>query len=109
VQDFLASLSDLADSRQLRALDVDLSASAMVAGQSVAGRVRKVSPGLVLFDGPLQVAAGTLVELKIETMERPLRGRFVDRIAGGCQIQLLLNHQHLSFMESAMTRLAAAA
>jgi methyl-accepting chemotaxis protein len=109
VQDFLASLSDLGESRQLRALDVNLSASAVAAGQSVAGQVRKVSPGLVLFDGPLQVAAGTLVELKIETMDRPLRGRFVDRIAGGCQIQLLLNHEHLSFMESAMTRLAVAA
>jgi methyl-accepting chemotaxis protein len=109
VQDFLASLSDLGESRQLRALDVNLSATATVGGQSLAGRVLKVSPGMALFDGPLQATAGTLVELRIETLDRPLRGRFIDRVAGGCQIQLLLNHQHLSFMESAMTRLAAAA
>jgi methyl-accepting chemotaxis protein len=64
---------------------------------------------MVLFDGALQATAGTLVELRIETLDRMLRGRFIDRIAGGCQIQLLLNHEHLSFMESAMTRLAAAA
>jgi methyl-accepting chemotaxis protein len=109
VQDFLASLSDLGESRQLRALDVNLSASATAGGKSTQGRVTKLSPGLALFDGPLQVPAGALVELRIDQLDRPLRGRFVDRIAGGCQIQLLLNHEHLSFMEAAMTRLAAAA
>jgi methyl-accepting chemotaxis protein len=109
VQDFLSSLSDLGVSRQLRALDVNLSASATVGGQSIPGRVIKLSPGMALFDGPLQVAAGALVELRIDRLDRPLRGRFVDRIGGGCQIQLLLNHEHLSFMEAAMTRLAAAA
>ena len=109
VQDFLASLRDLGESRQLRTLEVDLSATAIVDGKSVAGRVRKVSPGLALFDGPLQVAMGTLVELRVEKLDRPLRGRFVERIADGCQIQLLLNHEHLSFMEGAMSRLAAAA
>jgi methyl-accepting chemotaxis protein len=109
VQEFLSSLGDLGESRQLRTLDVNLSATAMVGGQSIAGRVLKVSPGMALFDGPLQVPAGTLVELRIDRLERPLRGRFVDRIGAGCQIQLLLNHEHLTFMESAMTRLAAAA
>jgi hypothetical protein len=64
---------------------------------------------MVLFDGPLQVKAGTLIELKIETLDRALRGRFVDRVATGCQIQLLLNHEHMNFMEGAMARLASAA
>ncbi|MDP3079113.1 methyl-accepting chemotaxis protein [Bradyrhizobium sp.] len=108
VMDFLASLRDLGEHRQLRALDVDLPATAVVNGKSVAGRVLKVSPGMALFDGPLQVAAGTLLELRIDTLDRPLQGRFVDRVAAGCQIQLLLNHGHLSFMEGAITRLAAA-
>lgn len=109
VQEFLASLRDLGQDRQIRALDVDLPASATVGGQSVAGRVLKVSVGMALFDGPLQVTAGTLVELHIDRLDRPLRGRFVDRIAAGCQIQLLLNHEHLRFMEGAITRLATAA
>jgi methyl-accepting chemotaxis protein len=109
VQDFLSSLRDLGESRQLRALDVNLRATAILGGQSVAGRVLKVSPGMVLFDGPLQISAGTLVELRIDRLDRTLRGRFVDRIADGCQIQLLLNHEHLTFMEGAMTRLATAA
>jgi hypothetical protein len=109
VMDFLASLRDLGEDRQLSALDVNLPATAVVNGQTVAGRVLKVSPGMALFNGPLQVAAGTLVELRIESLGRPLQGRFVDRVAAGCQIQLLLNRNHLSFMEDAMTRLAAAA
>jgi methyl-accepting chemotaxis protein len=109
VQDFLSALRDLGATRQLRALDVNLATSATAGGQTVPGRVTKLSPGMALFDGALQVPAGTLVELRIDRLDRPLRGRFVDRIAGGCQIQLLLNHEHLSFMESAMTRLAAAA
>jgi methyl-accepting chemotaxis protein len=109
VQDFLSSLRDLGESRQLRALDVNLPATAILGGQSIAGRVLKVSPGMVLFDGPLQISAGTLLEVRIDRLDRTLRGRFVDRIAGGCQIQLLLNHEHLTFMEGAMTRLATAA
>jgi methyl-accepting chemotaxis protein len=108
VKDFLSALGDLGQSRQLRILDVNLSAVASVGDQNVQGRVTRVSPGMALFDGPLQVAAGTLVELRIDTLGRPLKGRFVDRISGGCQIQLLLNHDHLNFMETAMARLAAA-
>jgi methyl-accepting chemotaxis protein len=109
MQEFLASLRDLGEDRQLRALDVNLSASAMASGSSVAGRVLKISPGMVLFDGPLQLSAGTSLELRIDRLDRPLRGRFVERIAGGCQIQLLLNQQHLNYMEGAMNRLAVAA
>ncbi len=108
VMDFLTSLRDLGEDRKLSALDVNLPATAIVNGKAVAGRVLKVSPGMALFDGPLQVAAGTLLELRIDSLGRPLQGRFVDRIGAGCQIQLLLNHDHLTFMEGAMTRLAAA-
>ena len=109
VTDFLESLRDLGEDRQLTQLDVNLSATALAGGKSVAGRVLRVSPGMVLFDGPLHVAAGTLLEVRIDSLGRSLEGRFVDRVSDGCQIQLLLNHAHLSFMESAMARLAAAA
>jgi uncharacterized protein YoxC len=108
VQEFLSALRELSDDRQLRTLDVNLQASAMANGESIAGRVVKLSPGMVLFDGPLQVAPGTLLEMRIATLDRALRGRFVDRVSAGCQIQLLLNHNHLKFMDSAMTRLTAA-
>jgi methyl-accepting chemotaxis protein len=109
VQEFLSALRGLGETRQLSALDVNLAATVARDGQSLAGRVLKVSPGMVLFDGPLQVAAGTLVELRVDSFDRPLRGRFVDRVAAGCQIQLLLNHEHMNFMEGAMARLASAA
>jgi methyl-accepting chemotaxis protein len=109
VQEFLASLRVLATGRQLRTLDVNLAATAVVNGDSFTGRLLKVSPGMALFDGQLQVPSGTLIELRVEALGRPLRGRFVDRVAAGCQIQLLLNQEHLTFMEGVMNRLAAAA
>jgi methyl-accepting chemotaxis protein len=109
VEEFLSSLRDLSESQQLRALDVNLVASAITGGLTTSGRVTRMSPGMALFDGPLQVASGTLIELQIDGLDRALHGRFVDRIAGGCQIQLLLNHEHLSFMEATMIRLGAAA
>jgi methyl-accepting chemotaxis protein len=86
VEEFLSSLRDLSESQQLRALDVNLVASATVGGQTTPGRVTKMSPGMALFDGPLQVAPGTPLELQIDGLDRSLHGRFVDRIAGGCQI-----------------------
>jgi len=109
VMDFLESLRDLGEDRRLSVLDVNLPATAVAGEKSFGGRVLKVSPAMALFDGPLQIPAGTLLELRIDSLDRPLQGRFVDRVAAGCQIQLLLNHEHLSFMEGAMTRLAAAA
>ena len=109
VMDFVELLRDLGGDLQLSVIDVDLPATAVANGQSYAGRVLRVSPGMALFDGALQVAAGTLLELRIDSLDRPLQGRFVQRIAEGCQIQLLLNHDHLSYMEDVMTRLAAAA
>jgi len=109
VKDFLASLRDLGEDRQLTVLDVNLPTTVAAGGKSIAGRLLKISLGTALFDGPLQVAPGTLVELQIDQLDRPLQGRFVDRVAAGCQIQLLLNPRHLSFMQGAMTRLAAAA
>jgi methyl-accepting chemotaxis protein len=109
VQDFLGSLRDLGEDRQMHVMDVSLPASVVVAGQTVRGRVTKVSPGMALFEGVLQATAGTLVELQIERLDRPLRGRFIEHTAAGCQIQLLLNPRHLHYMEGAMNRLAAAA
>ncbi len=109
VQEFLAALRELGQNHKLRALDIDLPASAIVAGQSTKGRLRKISPGIAVFDEPLQAAPGTLVELCVDSLDRPLRGRFVERAADGCQIQLLLNREHLNYMEGAMTRLAVAA
>jgi methyl-accepting chemotaxis protein len=109
VEDFLASIRDLGEDRQLRVLDLDVRATASAGGNSCSGRIRKLSPRMALFDGPLQIAAGTLVELHIDSLDRPLQGRFVDRVAAGCQIQLLLNQRQRSFMEGALTRLAPAA
>ncbi len=109
VQEFLAALRDLGVGEPLRTLDVSLPASAMVDGHTCNGRIVRLSSALALFEGPLQAAPGALVELRIDALDRTLRGRFVERTAAGCQIQLLLSHEHLRFMNAAIMRLSAAA
>jgi len=77
--------------------------------QAQHGRVRQLSPGMALFTGSLPaMAAGQAVELRLEALEEPLRGRFIETTEAGNRLQLLLNHQHLAFMERAMARLAPA-
>jgi hypothetical protein len=49
------------------------------------------------------------MELTVDTLDRPLCGCFGDRVAAGCQIQPQLDHGHLNFVESIMSRLAIAA
>jgi hypothetical protein len=109
VTDFLGSLRSLGDGQKLRSLEVNLAATALVNDVGVAGRLRRLSPALALFDGPLQATPGTVVTLRVGGIERPLQGRFAERGPGGCQIQLLLNDEHLDFVTRAMTRLGQAA
>ena len=108
VQDFLGALKELGDAHQLRMLDVDLPAMASIGGTNVAGSVRRLSPGMALFAGKLPaMPTGTPMELHIDLLDRPLHGRFVDQIAEGTQIQLLLNREHLEFMEQTIADIAA--
>jgi hypothetical protein len=56
----------------------------------------------------LRIASRLWLDRRAQIIEQ-VRIRFAQRpTTAGCQIQLLLNHDHLSYMESAMTRLAAA-
>lgn len=109
VQEFLDALKDLGGGHRLRTLALDLPASAVVGEASVPSRVSSLSPAMAVFEGSLQTAPGTLVELRVASLEQPLYARFVERDGAGCRIQLLLNHEHLAFMDCVMTRLEASA
>jgi hypothetical protein len=63
--------------------------------------------GIVVSQRGTRISTAAQDILVVNSTTGP-HGRFVDRIAGGCQIQLLLNHEHPSLMEATMTRLAAA-
>ncbi len=109
VKDFLAALQDLGGGRELRSLDLNAPATVTVDGRRTQGRVIKLSPGFALFAGALAAAPGTQLELRIEGIDRPLAARFVEASDGGVYLQLPLNHEHLTYMGQAMTRLGAAA
>jgi methyl-accepting chemotaxis protein len=109
VKDFIAALRGLGGGQSLHSLELDAEATATVDGRGIAGRVRKLSPGFALFAGPLAVAPGTLLELRIAGIDRKLPARFVEAGDGGIYLQLPLNHEHLSYMGQALTRLGMAA
>jgi len=109
VKDFLDALQDLGGGAGLRSLELNAPASVTADGRSIQGRVLKLSPGFALFAGALTVAPGTPLELRIDGIDRPLPARFVETGDGGVYLQLPLNHEHLTYMGQALTRLGRAA
>jgi methyl-accepting chemotaxis protein len=98
VKDFLGALADLSKSEEFRTYDVSLHGSATVNGQAISGRVIKLSPGFVVFSGPLDVQPGTMLDMRIDGIDRPLRLRYVEFSGGAAHLQLPLNHEHLNYM-----------
>jgi methyl-accepting chemotaxis protein len=109
VKDFLEALQELGGGQGLDSLDLDAAATAIVDGHRIEGRVRKLSPGFVLFAGALTATPGTLLELRIEIIDRPLSARFVEAGDGGVYLQLRLNREHLTYMAGVLGRLGAGA
>jgi methyl-accepting chemotaxis protein len=105
VKDFLEALQEFGGGQRLRSLDLDAAATATVDGRRVAGRVRKLSPGFALFAGALTATPGTLLELRIDGIDRPLPARFVEASEGGIYLQLRLNREHLTYMAQVLERL----
>jgi methyl-accepting chemotaxis protein len=109
VKEFLGALRTLVEGEVLQTYELNLPATAVVDGHSVTGRVTKTSPGMVVFVGALAtLSSGTVLELRIEGIDRALRTRFVESNAQGTQLQLPLNHEHLNYMAQALNRLSAA-
>jgi methyl-accepting chemotaxis protein len=98
VKDFLGALADLSKSEEFRTYDVNLTASTTLNGQTITGRVVKLSPGFLAFTGPLGIQPGTMLDMRVEQIDRPLRLRFVEMREGAAQLQLPLNHEHLNYM-----------
>jgi methyl-accepting chemotaxis protein len=105
VKDFLEALQELGGGQRLHSLDLDAAATATVDGRGIAGRVRKLSPGFALFAGKLAATPGTLLELRIDGIDRPLPARFIEASEGGIYLQLRLNREHLTYMAQVLDRL----
>ena len=111
VRSFLGAMSTMSEDQQFVTHTVDLAAEAMVARNgsaiSIDGRLKKLSPGMAVFAGAMaKVETGTPIELRVESIDRPLRARFVGPAdGGGYNLQLALNHEHLSYMRRAIASL----
>ncbi|MBK1664928.1 methyl-accepting chemotaxis protein [Rhodospirillum rubrum] len=109
VKDFLGALADLSHSDEFRVYAVALAASVVINGQTTTGQVTKLSPGYVVFSGRLGVQPGTTIEMRIDTVDRPLKVRFVESKEDGAYLQLPLNHEHLTYMTQILARLRSVA
>ncbi|ABC23554.1 methyl-accepting chemotaxis protein [Rhodospirillum rubrum] len=109
VKDFLGALADLSRSDEFRTYAVSLAASATINGQITTGQVTKLSPGFVVFSGRLGVQPGTVLEMRIDTVDRPLKVRFVEVKEDGSYLQLPLDHAHLTYMTQILAHLGKAA
>jgi methyl-accepting chemotaxis protein len=109
VKDFLGALHDLSSAEEFRIYSVNLPATATCDGRPVQGRVVKLSPGFILFNGNLAATPGSSLELQIDGIDRVLRTRFIEATSEGAYLQLPLNHEHVGYMTTLLTRFATAA
>jgi methyl-accepting chemotaxis protein len=105
VTDFLAALNELGDGKHLLSYDLNVAATVILNGQTISGRVAKMSPGTALFVGPLSASPGALLELRVDGFDRPLRARYVEASSAGAHLQLSLDHDHLIRAEQTLARL----
>jgi len=104
VKDFLGALADLSKSEEFRTYKVNLAATVEADGRTSTGMVIKLSPGFLVYSGPMVVPAGTMVDIRVAEIDRKLKARFVEAKDGGSYLQLPLNHEHLDYMAQALAK-----
>lgn len=108
VKSFLAAMKSFAASQDFLIHDVDLAAEALMASETVRGRVKQVSIGFALFSGSLSGEAGTHLDLRLEGFEGPLRARLIGPAeSGGVHVQFPLTHEHMAYMRNCLAAIAA--
>lgn len=104
VRSFLGAMGTMNEDQQFVTHTVDLAGEATIKRNGspvvVSGRVRKISSGMVLFNGAISGAdVGMPIDVKVEGFDRHLKARFVGLAEeGGYQLQLALNHEQLAYM-----------
>jgi methyl-accepting chemotaxis protein len=111
VKGFLEALQNLGgdDGQDLKTYTLDRRATLTAGGHASEGRVVRLSPGFAAFVGQITAAPGSLLELRIDGIDRALRARFVENTNGVVELQLPLNHEQLTYMSTELARLGAKA
>jgi hypothetical protein len=111
VKGFLEALQNLGgdDGQDLKTYTLDRRATLTAGGHASEGRVVRLSPGFAAFVGQVAAVPGSLLELRIDGIDRALRARFVENTNGVVELQLPLNHEQLTYMSAELARLGAKA
>ena len=109
VGDFLDAVKGAGGRHQFERLDADLSVRVTVAGKTRDSRVRQLSIGGAWIDARLDQPAGSLIEVAIDGIPRPIRARIAGCSDKGTRLQFPMDSSHLAFMAETIARLSTKA
>jgi methyl-accepting chemotaxis protein len=105
VSDFLTAVMGVGTRHQFERLDTDIRAQVTVAGTSLTCRAMQISIGGAWLDVRLDHPSGTVVDLNLDGVPRPIRTRIAGLSDKGTRLQFPMDSGNLSFMTEAVTRL----
>ena len=79
----------------------------MVDGHAKATRAKQISIGGAWLDIRIDQPSGSIVEVTIEGISRPIRARIAGIADKGTRLQFPMDSAHLTFMADAIGRLAS--
>jgi methyl-accepting chemotaxis protein len=102
VTDFLNAVKGVGTRHQFERLETDIRAQVMVDATKLTCRARQISIGGTWLDTRIDQPAGTVVELNLDGISRPVRARIAGFSDKGTRLQFPMDSGHLSFMADAL-------
>ncbi len=107
VGDFLTAVKGAGTRHQFERLDTDAAAQVTFDGRTITTRARQLSIGGAWLDATINQPSGSIVEVTIKGIERPIRARIAGVSEKGTRLQFPMDSAHLAFMAQAIVRLGA--
>ena len=105
VKDFLAAIKGSGTQHKFERLEIDVPATLSIDGRTVAARAQQLSIAGAWLDQHLDLAAGSLIDMTLQGVTRPIRARIAGRSERGVRLQFPMDAAHLSFMAETLARL----
>jgi methyl-accepting chemotaxis protein len=107
VGEFLEAIKTLKDGDEIRLHAVDAEARIRSGGRETVGKAVAMSSTLLVVAAALEDELGTLVDVDVTGLDRPLRARFAGAEGGRVFLQLPLKAEHRAYMNAQLRRFAA--
>ncbi|CAK0773716.1 methyl-accepting chemotaxis protein [Azospirillaceae bacterium] len=105
VKDFLNAVKTTGSKHKFERLDADVPASILVGGRTQSARARQMSIAGAWLDVRISQPLGSLVEISLQGVSRPIKARIAGLSDKGTRLQFPMDSAHLDFMSDAISRL----